>query len=293
MRVAPSLCDAVAPPHTHLPSTRCAQSMIVLPALILGVLHSKCPAPGFRDMDTFNTRAPMAVADALSQLTANKSFLEIGTRKGDIFACVAHSARKTIVVEAFGGYCKNIVQRSKPLGVVVRCPERFPTKGTLDADIMFTWMPPQLTFSILQEVLRNMKKGLISPSSKFLTLIFPLSVYKATRALPISVWSELDLLRHASSVYAVPFRERAVIMSNGVGSLQVDGTAFLAEFDLPRSTHLLELKLTNRKCRSATWSEDKCPTPHFLRNVTAAMSGLSLQCESSRWPEGCVWRSRS
>ena len=197
------------------------------------------------------------------------------------------------MVEAYHGYCKNIVQRSRPLGVVVRCPERFPTQGTLDADIMFTWMPPQLTFSILQEVLRSMKKGSISPSSKFVTLIFPLSVYQASRALPINVWKELDLLRHASSVYAVPFRERAFIMSNAVGSLQVDGTAFLAEFDLDRSAHLLELKLTGRKCRSATWSEEKCPTPHFLRNVTEAMAGLSRQCKSSLWPERCAWRSSS
>ena len=83
--------------------------------------ESKCSKlPGYAPIDESPIRSPLVVADHLIEYTRGKTFMEIGTRHGDISACVARvSERTTRHVLSFSSH-----RRTR------RTPMRFPQHGS-------------------------------------------------------------------------------------------------------------------------------------------------------------------
>ena len=67
---------------------------------------SRCLAlRNFTPVDTFPTRSPLIVADHLIPLVRGKTFVEIGTRNGDLFECVQNFAKRSYAIEMDRPYC--------------------------------------------------------------------------------------------------------------------------------------------------------------------------------------------
>lgn len=261
--------------------------------------------PEYNVLDTYNTRVPLSIAAALAQLSANRSFVEIGTRKGDIFLCVSHLASRTMVIEAKQEYCSHLFRRAEHRArvsrrsVQVKCPEFFPHGGVehADADVIFSWMGPTIEMTILQQLLKGVRAGRIRSTAMFYTMVNALpSNYISTGAVPKNLWMDVDLARYASRVYAVPFEEDAVIMSNRVEKRHVKGTMTLLEFHLDDSELLRRVEsgvgLTHETCHARYWTHEACPTPALLRAPLDRMTRFAARCHRSvqRWPAGCAAR---
>ena len=124
-----------AAPHTGA-TRRHQRAAEGLPTLLVPLNQSfdvhtgvgpRCGAlPGYKPVNTYNNRAPIRVAEALSRLAEGKRFVEIGTRRGDVFMCVAGYAVKTTVVEADPKYCDYLSKRAATgSNVDVQCPVMF------------------------------------------------------------------------------------------------------------------------------------------------------------------------
>ena len=129
------------------------------------------PCQKFEVIDTFDIRAPMAVAERLAELAHNRSYVEIGSRHGDIFECVAHHAARAAVVEADASYCAILRERMRYVPhASVRCPAMFPKdSGTLHADVYYTWIAPAVALNLLHEL-----RGRVRHAATFVTIVFPL-----------------------------------------------------------------------------------------------------------------------
>jgi len=92
-------------------------------------------------VDESPIRSPLLVADHLIGYAAGKVFLEVGTRNGDISACVARFARRTISAEFEPHYCEKLRERGAGL-LDVRCGDfqhlRFSDLPEVP-DIFFWW----------------------------------------------------------------------------------------------------------------------------------------------------------
>ena len=98
--------------------------------------------PGWSTHDTYPQRSPLATIDHLARHVAGRSFCELGSRHGDISACLKPHARSVSVLEYKASYCAAMRMR----GLQVVCdsiytvaqanPFRFPI-----ADIYFFWVP--------------------------------------------------------------------------------------------------------------------------------------------------------
>ena len=73
--------------------------------------------PGFSAMDSYPTRSPLLIADYLISLVRGRRYVELGTRNGDIMACVSRFARTATAVEVNREYCRSARAR----GLQVLC----------------------------------------------------------------------------------------------------------------------------------------------------------------------------
>ena len=97
---------------------------------------------GWSTHDAYPQRSPLATIDYLARHVAGRSFCELGSRHGDISACLKPHARGVTVLEYQASYCDAIRRR----GLEVVCesiykvaeanPFRFPI-----ADVYFFWVP--------------------------------------------------------------------------------------------------------------------------------------------------------
>ena len=96
--------------------------------------------PGFRAREAYPSRGPLLVADFLVPQVTGKTFVEIGSRNGDLSACVAHFARSVVVVEAEKQYCANLRERN----ISVLCNRVTAERADLlpTAQVFFWWMFP-------------------------------------------------------------------------------------------------------------------------------------------------------
>lgn len=94
--------------------------------------------PGFQPVDEYPIRSPLLVADVLLQEVRSRTVVEIGTRNGDIFACLSRLAHRTIAIEKKPQYCASLRER----GFNVICEEL--NANTVhrvlpDAEVYFMW----------------------------------------------------------------------------------------------------------------------------------------------------------
>jgi len=101
-------------------------------------LNSKClELPGFSAHDKYPVRSPLLVADFFMAKVAGKNFCEVGTRHGDIMACLSHFAASVTAIEMSARYCRQLSSR----GFRVLC-KRFETATSDElahCDLYFWW----------------------------------------------------------------------------------------------------------------------------------------------------------
>lgn len=79
-----------------------------------------CPAlDGYEAIDRSPIRSPLVVAEHLIKHAHGKVLLEVGTRNGDILACVSRFASKVLAVEIDKVYCDRLTGR----GLEVLCDD--------------------------------------------------------------------------------------------------------------------------------------------------------------------------
>lgn len=87
---------------------------------MLLVPKSQCLSqPGFKAVDRSPQRSPLLVADHLIQYAKGKVIFEVGTRNGDILACVNLHAKRAISAEIDRKYCVKLEER----GLTVLCDD--------------------------------------------------------------------------------------------------------------------------------------------------------------------------
>ncbi len=114
--------------------------------------QSICPhLPGFRAADVYPTRGPLLMADFLIARVRGRDFVEIGSRNGDLSACLAQFARKTTIVESERHYCRALAARN----LTVMC-ERVTARNAEAllpaADVYFWWMFPSMNLELVRLV---------------------------------------------------------------------------------------------------------------------------------------------
>ena len=102
---------------------------------------SRCSTqPGYHGTaNKFPIRSPLLVADYLISKMAGKTYVEIGTRDGDIFDCVAPHAKQAISIEMDPAYCRSLRQR----GHTVVCGQLNASSAANilpNADVYFWWI---------------------------------------------------------------------------------------------------------------------------------------------------------
>lgn len=114
--------------------------------------HSVCGTlTGFDPWDEYPIRSPLLMADLLLEEVRSRSIVELGTRNGDIFACLSRLAAKAIAVEKDPKYCASLRRR----GFEVVCEEVNATSALQvlpDADVYFLWGFIKQNLKILHNV---------------------------------------------------------------------------------------------------------------------------------------------
>lgn len=235
-----------------------------------GVGKACAAVPGFKVLDTYDTRAPMVVADQLVKLARGRSYVEIGSRRGDILACVSHYAKTSIVYEAQSSYCSDLRTRFSTPGSnhpSVRCPAFFSADMITDADVYYTWISPPKAWDMLHMLRAGIRRGTVRRTAKLATIVFPLSHYLRIGDNPVYMWRGVHLASLASRVTLLPFYERALINARGdtFEMAMINETVAFLEFDLAESkwdgTHNL---IQNTDCKGF-YHPSRCPTPHELQ----------------------------
>lgn len=93
--------------------------------------------PSFSAVDQYPIRSPLAVADLLAPVVHGRSFMEIGTRNGDVMACLAHFARRVTAIELDRTYCRKLRQRG--FHVLCRPVESVGAPDLAGSDVYFWW----------------------------------------------------------------------------------------------------------------------------------------------------------
>ena len=111
---------------------------------------SVCPTvPKFRTADTYPTRSPLLLADyviAAAKRHSAGNVVEVGTRNGDLSACIDHFVNKFTAVEMDESYCRSLRKR----GLTVLCKDWHKVDmdedipGPVDVVFWFCW-PPTLS----------------------------------------------------------------------------------------------------------------------------------------------------
>jgi hypothetical protein len=220
----------------------------------------------------------MSVAEALSWLADGKIFAEIGTRKGDIFMCVAHYAARTVVIEADGSYCDGLKYRAATgRDIDVQCPVMFGEQcpgnqhctkseakySLIDADVYYSWMsPPPIDFAIMKILHDGIKAGKVRETALYTTLSSPIP-----RSRPINLWTEIDLSSRASRAYNVHWKED-VHISKGSRWGPMEGSGWLSVYRLADSSIFQPGNLTKAKCaHSRKYSPSWCQPPPELKTA--------------------------
>ena len=125
---------------------------------------------GWSTHDTYPQRSPLATIDYLARHVAGRSFCELGSRHGDISACLKPHARSVTVLEYQASYCDAIRRR----GLEVVCesiynvaganPFRFPI-----ADVYFFWVPHRAVERWLK-LLLNVSRSFPQAATAFVQL---------------------------------------------------------------------------------------------------------------------------
>ena len=92
---------------------------------------------GFATVDMYPIRSPLAVADFLAPRVRGKALCEIGTRNGDIAACLAHHASSVTAIEMDRVYCRKL--RARGLHVLCRPVEEVRPQDFAGCEVYFWW----------------------------------------------------------------------------------------------------------------------------------------------------------
>ena len=95
---------------------------------------SRCTVP---PVDTYPVRSPLSVSDFLIPRARGKLFCEIGTRNGDIAACVKDAGVDVLVVEIDAEYCAKM--RARGLTVVCKGVEKLGEAELGECGTFFWW----------------------------------------------------------------------------------------------------------------------------------------------------------
>ena len=230
----------------------------------------------FRVLDTYDTRAPMVVAEQLVRLARGKRYVEIGSRRGDILACVSHYALASHVYEAHGPYCGALLERAAAAAsstsprVSVHCPEFF-QPSTLQkadqADVYYSWISPPVAWELLKGLYSGVRSGDVRRHAVFATIVFPRSHYERVGDDAVYLWKGVQLASLASRVHLVPFGERSLVNARGdtdegTQMVHVNDTVAFLEFDLSEQRWEEEdfAELSAHACHGR-YSQRRCPTP--------------------------------
>lgn len=248
-----------------------------------GVGAACAAVPDFRVLDTYDTRAPMVVAEQLVRLARGKRYVEIGSRRGDILACVSHYARESLVYESHEPYCASLRDRATNRGehtsspVSVRCPELFrPDVSPPVADVYYSWITAPVAWDLVRGLRQAVRAGTLPASGVFTTIVFPLSHYRLVGDNAVYLWKGVELASLASRVHLVPFSEMSEIhVVDKEKHLQhVNDTVAILEFDLAekRLDERMQSDLTHKATCHGRYSPARCPTPAEFRGALLAVS---------------------
>ena len=98
----------------------------------------------FAFADEYPIRSPMVVADYIISQAAGKSYVEVGTRQGDLFKCVQPYTRHAFAIEMDQDYCRALRRR----GIQVACStfETVADALLLPVQVFFWFVwPPELS----------------------------------------------------------------------------------------------------------------------------------------------------
>lgn len=93
--------------------------------------------PGFTAVDQYPIRSPLNVADFLSTRVKGKKLCEIGTRNGDIMACLSHFTSKATAIELDPVYCKKL--RERGLEIFCKPVETVSPQELEHCEVYFWW----------------------------------------------------------------------------------------------------------------------------------------------------------
>ena len=114
-------------------------------------------------------RASFAVMDHVARLAAGRSFVEIGSRHGDLIDCVSHVTSSAVTIERDHSYCPTLAQRA------TASQGRFRSicaafSSTLDpmpaADLYFTWIQHYLNVWFLAWLRMQQLRGAVPRGAK-------------------------------------------------------------------------------------------------------------------------------
>jgi hypothetical protein len=95
--------------------------------------------PGYKVLDKVPIRSPLLVADHLIQYSRGKVIFEVGTRNGDILACVSSFSRKAISAEINEEYCHKL--KGRGLDVVCEDFTKLNLTDLPEFPHIFFWWP--------------------------------------------------------------------------------------------------------------------------------------------------------
>ena len=101
--------------------------------------------PGFQTRDVYPIRSPLLLADYVISVAKGRNIVEIGTRNGDVSACIANFSHKFVAVEMEKSYCTSL--RKRGLTVICKDWNLVDLKNDLpviDVIMWFVW-PPTLS----------------------------------------------------------------------------------------------------------------------------------------------------
>ena len=109
-------------------------------------------------MDQYPVRSPLAVADFLAPTVAGRNFCEIGTRNGDIMACLSHFASNVTAIEMDHVYCKKLEERG--YRIICKPIEQVKTPELAHCEVYFWWpMDPRDQNEVwLRQILASHRK---------------------------------------------------------------------------------------------------------------------------------------
>lgn len=132
--------------HTERPTWKAGES-------ICNDLHH------FKAFDSYPIRSPLVVADFFAPIVKDKNFCEIGSRNGDISACVMHFASSVSVIELDQKYCKILEKRG--LNVLCKAVETVTVEEFRErhCDVYFWWpMDPRTQNELWLKQIKEVQK---------------------------------------------------------------------------------------------------------------------------------------